>query len=185
MGGELVEGLETLDLIGESNAFDRLVDSAITLEDALVSSLRTFEDTLVDAITDGKLEFDDLARHILRTFARMAIQNFITNPIARFASNLFGAGPGHATGGPASGLALVGEQGPELVNLGPMANVMTANMTKAVMQGGMRRGGADGSVSVNNSYTIDARGADAGAEARIRQAISANDRPGGSDPGSS
>jgi hypothetical protein len=167
----LQESTESLDAIGESNAFTRLADSALTLEDALVSSLRTFEDTLVDAITEGKLEFDDLARHILRTFARMAIQNYITNPIARFAGTMFGMGPGKATGGPASGLTLVGEQGPELVNLGPMANVMTANMTKAVMQGDMRRGGPGGAVSVNNSYTIDARGADAGAEARIRQAI--------------
>lgn len=167
----LQESTESLDVIGESNAFTRLADSALTLEDALVSSLRTFEDTLVDAITEGKLEFDDLARHILRTFARMAIQNYITNPIARFAGTMFGMGPGKATGGPASGLTLVGEQGPELVNLGPMANVMTANMTKAVMQGDMRRGGPGGAVSVNNSYTIDARGADAGAEARIRQAI--------------
>lgn len=167
----LQESTESLDVIGESNAFTLLADSALTLEDALVSSLRTFEDTLVDAITEGKLEFDDLARHILRTFARMAIQNYITNPIARFAGTMFGMGPGKATGGPASGLTLVGEQGPELVNLGPMANVMTANMTKAVMQGDMRRGGPGGAVSVNNSYTIDARGADAGAEARIRQAI--------------
>lgn len=169
MAEALQDGADSLDVIGESNALDRLADSALTLETALVSSLRAFEDTLVDAVTQGKLEFDDLARHILRTFARMAIQNFITNPIARFASNIFG--PGKATGGPASGLTLVGEQGPELVNLGPMANVMTANMTKAVMQGGMRRGGAGGAISVTNSYTIDARGADAGAESRIRQAI--------------
>lgn len=162
---------EIAEEIDRTPGFTRMIESAMTLEDALVSSLRTFEDTLVDAITEGKLEFDDLARHILRTFARMAVQQYITGPIARFASAVFGAGPGKATGGPASGMTLVGEQGPELVNLGPMANVMTANMTKAVMQGDMRRGGSGGPVSINNSYTIDARGADAGAESRIRQAI--------------
>lgn len=162
---------EIAEEIDRTPGFTRMIESAMTLEDALVSSIKAFEDTLVDAITEGKLEFDDLARHILRTFARMAVQQYITGPIARFASAVFGAGPGKATGGPASGLTLVGEQGPELVNLGPMANVMTANMTKAVMQGDMRRGGSGGPVSINNSYTIDARGADAGAESRIRQAI--------------
>jgi hypothetical protein len=51
----------------------------------------------------------------------------------------FGArllGGGKATGGPARGLTLVGEQGPELVNLGAMANVMTANMTRMALAGG-------------------------------------------------
>jgi uncharacterized protein YukE len=162
---------EIAEEIDRTPGFTRMIESAMTLEDALVSSIKAFEDTLVDAITEGKLEFDDLARHILRTFARMAVQQYITGPIARFASAVFGAGPGKATGGPASGMTLVGEQGPELVNLGPMANVMTANMTKAVMQGDMRRGGSGGAVSITNSYTIDARGADAGAESRIRQAI--------------
>lgn len=162
---------EIAEEIDRTPGFTRMIESAMTLEDALVSSIKAFEDTLVDAITEGKLEFDDLARHILRTFARMAVQQYITGPIARFASAVFGAGPGKATGGPASGMTLVGEQGPELVNLGPMANVMTANMTKAVMQGDMRRGGSGGAVSITNSYSIDARGADAGAESRIRQAI--------------
>jgi hypothetical protein len=53
------------------------------------------------------------------------------NAVASF----FGAGK-YASGGPASGLSLVGEQGPELVNLGGMANVMTAAMTRRVMGGG-------------------------------------------------
>jgi hypothetical protein len=78
---------------------------------------------------------------------------------------------GRATGGPASGLTLVGEQGPELVALGGMANVMTANMTRAAMQSQTRQTGGKMEAVVNSVLNIDARGAAEGVEERIRAVL--------------
>lgn len=59
------------------------------------------------------------------------------------------------------GLAVVGESGPELINFRGGEQVISANRTRTILSRG--QGG--------NQYFIDARGADAGAVERIKQAL--------------
>ena len=164
---------EPIEIEIDETALDELANKALTLEDALVSSMQSFEDSLVDSMMQGRLELDDFVEHALRQLARLFVQQSITQPLLNAASSFFSGGgvPSRATGGPASGLTLVGEQGPELVNLGPMANVMTASMTRMALQGRQMGGNSGGSVAVNTSFNIDARGAQIGMEERLAQTI--------------
>jgi hypothetical protein len=66
----------------------------------------------------------------------------------------------------------VGEQGPEIVNLPRGAQVFDAQTSRRMAAGGGERQ----SVTVTNHYTIDARGAEAGVEAKIARAIEAQNR---------
>lgn len=153
-----------------SGSFEGLRDEAVQLGEDAQTAVKGFEDAFIRAIESGRLELESLGRLIIRIFAQRAFQDFLSGPISSLASAVFGGGPGKATGGPASGMTLVGEQGPELVNLGPMANVMTANMTRLAMSGAGARRDAGG-VAVANNITIDARGADQGVEDRLRAAL--------------
>lgn len=145
--------------------------------------------TFGDAMAGGIMAaFDgDLRSFIANSFRRAAFEglsNAFANLFRQSGGGLFGAIGGifglgmggsvpgkRATGGPASGLTLVGEQGPELVNLGPMANVMTANMTRAAMNAS-KSTRQNVQASVNSSINIDARGAGEGVEERIRAVLS-------------
>lgn len=134
---------------------------------------KAFEDAFVRAIETGRLEVEDLGRQILRIFAQMAYQETFEGPIRNLIRGAFSFGGGvgkKASGGPGSGLTLVGEQGPELVNLGDHANVMTANLTRMAMRNAKAGGGVN-SNSVSQSFVIDARGADMGVEERLRQVL--------------
>lgn len=153
-----------------SGSFEGLRDEAVQLGEDAQTAVKGFEDAFIRAIESGRLELESLGRLIIRIFAQRAFQDFLSGPIGSLASAVFGGGPGKATGGPASGMTLVGEQGPELVNLGPMANVMTANMTRLALSGAGARRDAGG-VAVANNITIDARGADQGVEDRLRAAL--------------
>jgi phage-related protein len=70
------------------------------------------------------------------------------------------------------GLTWVGEQGPEIVNLPRGAQVFDAATSRRMAAGGGERQ----AVSITNHYTIDARGAEAGVEAKIARAIEAQNR---------
>ena len=145
---------------------------------------RTFGDAMaggVMAAFDGNLQ-QFMANRLRRAafeglsnaFANLFTQSGGGGGIFRTIGNIFTGGGGgigkKASGGPASGLTLVGEQGPELVNLGPMANVMTANMTRAAMNASKStRQGVQ--ATVNSAINIDARGAGEGVEQRIRAVL--------------
>ncbi len=70
------------------------------------------------------------------------------------------------------GLTWVGEEGPEIVNLPRGAQVFDAATSRRMADSEGRGGG----VSITNHYTIDARGAEAGVEAKIARAIAAQNR---------
>ena len=76
---------------------------------------------------------------------------------------LFGGIAKAATGTEYSqgGMTLVGERGPELVNLPRGSQVYTAHQTQGMM----------GGVNITFAPTIDARGADQGAVARIERSL--------------
>jgi len=159
-----------------AEAIEEAKDGFDDLGEHGVQAARAFENAFVRAIETGRFEVEDLGRQILRIFAQIAYQETFEGPIRgliRSAFNLGGGGGGigkKASGGPGSGLTLVGEQGPELVNLGDHANVMTANLTRMAMRNATAGGGVN-SNSVSQSFVIDARGADMGVEERLRQVL--------------
>lgn len=169
---------EPIEIEIDQTALDRFLEKTLEMEDVFVSSMQRLEDSIVDALMTGRFEIDDFVEYALRQLARLYVQRAIINPIVDAAGGLFGGGGASltgigkaATGGPSSGLTLVGEQGPEIVNLGPMANVMTASMTRKALQGQQMGGESGGSVSVSTAFNIDARGAQIGVEEQIAQAI--------------
>ncbi len=129
--------------------------------DSFIGVFSTLDQQLTSLTTGGKLKFADFLKSIsdmiIQTFFRLAVVNPIIN-------SMFGSskgfqllpsffGPGKADGGPARGLTLVGERGPELLNLGSGSTVIPNHQIT-----GGRGSGA--------TYYVDARGAD---EARISQ----------------
>lgn len=143
------------------------------ISNSIQNGLRAaFDGNLLDFIKNNlqNAAFEGLANAITSAFASEKGTGLFGSIIGGLFGGGFG-GPGKATGGPASGLTLVGEQGPELVALGGMANVMTANMTRMAMSASkMTRSG--GMTNVSTSLNIDARGAEVGVEERIRAVLS-------------
>lgn len=172
------EMLENIREMGEAmeeakTAGDELGDVLDNLGEHGEQAAKAFEDAFVRAIETGRFEVEDLGRQILRIFAQIAYQETFEGPIRGLIRGVFSGGGGigkKASGGPGSGLTLVGEQGPELVNLGDHANVMTANLTRMAMRNATASGGVN-SNSVSQSFVIDARGADMGVEERLRQVL--------------
>jgi hypothetical protein len=116
-----------------------------------------------------------MTQSIISDIAKMVIRSQITGPLAGILGGLFGTGSSSGTfsvgtqvfpkaaGGTnyaAGGMTLVGEQGPELVNLPRGAQVIPNDVIKA--------GGAAGG-SIVYSPAIDARGASVEAVARLAQ----------------
>lgn len=120
----------------------------------------TFSSAFEDAIVAGK-SFGDVLRSIAQDVLKLFVRKSITEPAGNFLTDLFGKifGGGKAMGGPVSAGTpyLVGERGPELF--------VPRTSGTIVPNGGV------GGVTLQQTVTIDARGADAGVEARIRRAM--------------
>lgn len=143
----------------------------------------TFESSFENALVGGKKVSDmlkGLAQDMLRIVARKAITEPLANAVGKFAANLFPSANGNtflnapalsAYSGSvvsrptvfpfASGIGLMGEAGPEAIL--PLKRGRGGKLGVAMDGGG---GYVD-----NRVYNIDARGADAGVEQRIRRAI--------------
>lgn len=121
----------------------------------------TFKSSVASAfegLITGATSFKDALAGVLRSLASVFAQ--------AASSALFGGLklPGFATGTPYApgGLAMVGERGPELVNLPRGSQVLNANQTRGAMGGGS---------NITFAPQIDARGADVGAVQRLEQAM--------------
>jgi hypothetical protein len=112
-----------------------------------------------DAIIEGK-KLNEVLSSLMKTLARAAINSTITGLFNSFKPGAIGfaGGTDYAPGG----MALVGERGPELVNL-PRGSQVIPN---DVLRGGMSGGG-----SITYAPAIDARGASVEAVARLAQII--------------
>lgn len=142
-----------------------------------VSSLRSFEDVLVslgDKSTTTAEKFRKMTASILSDLGRLLIRQNLIGPLAGLLGGLGGGGdpwagaiPGRASGGPvkAGNLYMTGERGPELFV--PSQNGMIIPNHALKSSGG-------GGVSVNYAPTIDARGADASAIARLERVIASD-----------
>jgi hypothetical protein len=127
-------------IMGPGEAYARDINlSAGALNDAIagikVDGLRALEDGLVDAIVNFK-SLGDVARNVvsqvLSELLRLQIQQAIIKPLAAaLGIPGFAAGTNFAPGG----MAIVGERGPELVNL-PRGSQVIPNHELAAMGGG-------------------------------------------------
>jgi len=132
----------------------------------------TFSSAFEDAIVKGE-KLSKVLQGLLQDIARVIARKTITEPLGNAVSTgLTGLGAGswldgigswigglfRAEGGPvAAGQPyVVGERGPEW---------FVPNRGGTVLPNGMAPGGG---TTIHNSFTIDARGADAGVEARLR-----------------
>jgi hypothetical protein len=144
------------------------------LQHSAVSGLRGMEDALVDVIMGTKSAseaFKSMANAIIADLARILIRKAITGPIAGAIGSLFGGSAGEplnilpkfasGTDFAPGGMALVGEKGPEIVNL-PRGSRVIPNDVARQMGGG---------ASVTFAPVIDARGADVAAVARLEQVV--------------
>jgi hypothetical protein len=145
-----------------------------------VSSLRSFEDALVslgDKTTSTSEKFKKMTASILSDLGRLLIRQNLTGPLAGVIGGLFSGGasdpwsgivPGRAGGGPvtAGNPYIVGESGRELFVPRQDGMIIPNHAVKAP---------AGSSMSVMYSPTIDARGADSAAVARLEQTL-AKDR---------
>jgi hypothetical protein len=122
--------------------------------DTFGSSMST---AFADAIIEGK-KLNEVLSSLLKTLARAAINSTITGLFNSFKPGAFAGGTDYAPGG----MALVGERGPELVNLPRGSQVIPNNV--------LRQGGGS-SVTAPVNVAIDARGASVEAVARLAQVV--------------
>ncbi len=171
------------------------MDALTAAQDRYNDSLREGAETVADlftAVIDGSKSALEALADLLAQMAQVQIQkaflglaegggfigsafaalgNALTVPVGAALTVPVGTnaqGTDHWRGG----LTWVGEEGPEIVNLPRGAQVFDAATSRRMAEGD--RGG--GGVSITNHYTIDARGADAGVEAKIARAIAAQNR---------
>jgi phage-related minor tail protein len=94
------------------------VEAGAIIRDAMRETAQTVEDTLVKATRTGRLSFGDMARAIVADLSRIAIKQFVTQPLTNVLTSALSSafGGARAEGGPVDrGRAyLVGERGPEL-----------------------------------------------------------------------
>jgi hypothetical protein len=111
-----------------------------------------------EGLITGSMSAKDAISGLLSSLAKVLINKAFTSLFDGFSI------PGFATGTPSApgGLAMVGERGPELVNLPRGASVYPAGQTSRMMGGGG---------NMTFAPVIDARGADVGAVARLEAAM--------------
>ena len=128
---------------------------------------------IFDSLIDGGQDLDDVLKNIAKSFAKAGIEALLfgSGPLGGafgggkggglFGSLLQGFGGARAAGGPVTGgkTYLVGEKGPELFTASRSGQIIPNNAIKS---------GSSGN-SISFSTTIDARGADAAAVARIER----------------
>jgi acylphosphatase len=175
---------EYLDIV--KNRLGLVGDKLSEADDTAKQLGMTFTSAFEDAIIGGK-KFSDvlkgLAQDVLRIMARKAITEPLANAAGNWAASLFNAQgnvfPGETglssyrntvVDRPTTFAFAQGVMGEEIGSPGE------AIMPLQRMSGGdlgvkVAGGGGGGGVTVNNTYHIDARGAEAGVEQRIRRAI--------------
>jgi hypothetical protein len=153
---------------------------------------RTAIDGIVSALEDGQIEateFGDILKNIGTQLLNSGLNSLLGGLMGGFGggsglgSGAVGRGvyggsggffPGFANGTrfAPGGMALVGERGPELVNLPRGSQVLPAAQTaRAMSMPDMARATGGGGVSISMPITIDATGADAAGLARVEQRL--------------
>ena len=84
MKDKITKFVESIQTVGEA------------MGDVVVKGIKGMEDALVNFVTTGKLNFRNLANSIIADMARIAIQQTITKPFAKFITGLFPNANGNA-----------------------------------------------------------------------------------------
>lgn len=105
------------------------------IQNAGVSAIHSLSEGLADAIVNAR-SLGDVGRAVFRQLIQDVLQAVIEKQIGNTIANIAAAIPGFAsgTGFAPGGLALVGERGPELVNLPRGASVTSNASTLAALQ---------------------------------------------------
>ncbi len=149
-----------------NRALDALKDGVEEVSDA-TKMLESGFQSLFMSITEGSDSAKSALSSLLSDMAKLLAQSAYTGLFGEAGLGgalLGGLGiPGFATGTSFApgGMALVGERGPELVNLPRGSQVINANRTEQMLSGG----------GIVNNWSIDARGAQAGVGEEIRRAL--------------
>ena len=97
------------------------------------TSIKSSMEGTIDGIIDGANDLGDVLDDVLKTLAKMAIKSAILGPLGAGGLGI----PGFANGGMhKGGWAMVGEQGPELINTGP-GRIYNNRDTRRMMGGGL------------------------------------------------
>lgn len=143
-------------------------DVSKQLNEAAASSLNSLTDSLADVVTGTQTvqeAFSKMATAIINDLARIAIRQAITGPLASALGGLFGGGAGGSiqfgnqffpkfasgTNFAPGGTALVGERGPELVNLPRGSQVVPNHM--------LGKQSASATIIINNQSSTPVEGA--------------------------
>lgn len=169
------EAIETREVLGQ--AIKTLVSEIEDGLDDIKDKPRTFSDDMKDAIMDwsksfqgqlqnmvkaGKISFSELRKEFLSMMATRIIMSAVVNPL------MGGLGiPGFASGGVGSGLALVGERGPELVDLGDRSRVFNNQQTKNIISSNSKTESPNVTITMTNYF---AEGVNEAARAEINSA---------------
>lgn len=159
-------------------SYDKAKKTLADLNNASSQIGSALSSAFADAVVEGK-NLNEVLSNLLKTLEKAAINSVFSSVfnapasggLSPFASGLksifgFASGTDYAPGG----VALVGENGPELVNLPHGSQVVPNDV--------LRRQGGSSSPSV--TYNIDASGADSGTVARIQSVLAQHARAIGS-----
>lgn len=159
------------------------MDAITEAQDRYNESVRDGAETVADlftSIVDGSKSAKEALADLLAQMAQVQFQKALLglSESGGFIGTAFSALSGALTVGSNAqgtdfwrgGPTWVGEQGPEIVNLPRGSQVIDAPTSRKMAQA------SEGGVTVTNHYTIDARGAEAGVEAKIARAIEAQNR---------
>ena len=80
---------------------DEALDVSTQVEQAFTKAFKGIEDALVDLVMTGKADFKSLVKSLQEDFARLAIRQYITGPLAQSAAGMIGG----YSGGPQAGQA--------------------------------------------------------------------------------
>ena len=139
-----------------------------SLQSVAVDGFKSLNDGIASAIVNSKRlsdAFSSVAKNIIADLARIAVQKYITAPLA----DALGFGgppiPAHAKGGFAQGWSLVGEGGPELVNFTQPGRVYTNDSVRDLIRPSSQAAAsayqAGAPVQLGDThYTFNAPGAD-------------------------
>ncbi|HAH08685.1 MAG TPA: phage tail tape measure protein [Alphaproteobacteria bacterium] len=125
---EIETGVEAAGRAFQDGLAAPAIEAGAVIRAAMRETAETIEDVLVKATRTGRLSFADMARSVAADLGRIALNRFVTQPLANVLTTAVGGlfGGARAQGGPVDpGRAyLVGEQGPELFVPGASGTVL-------------------------------------------------------------
>jgi tape measure domain-containing protein len=158
VGGRIVSGVTGFfrDMFtGAKFQFESLLNKAKSIfnsvKDAIMNPIETAKNTVVKMIDKIKSAFSNMGVKI--PLPHFSVSNFSLNPkdwvtkgLPKLSIDWYAKGTNFAPGG----LAIVGEQGPELINLPRGSKVSTANQTKQMLNGGVEKLVIEAPVIIND-----------------------------------